>query len=76
MINAIIINENDVSSQWYMKWFESINSAKDYVINSCCNYEEYKVISDNDCHFRVTYKQKGFNIYATTTVYYNKCFWK
>ena len=76
MINTIIINENDVSSQWYMKCFESINSAKDYIVNSCCNYEDYKVISDNDYHFSVIYKQKGFNVYIKTTIYYNKCFCK
>ncbi len=74
MIKVIIINEHEESSQWWMATFESIDSAKAYVVETCQGREDYEVVSDNQHHFKVKYRHKGFNSYTTTTVYFNECY--
>lgn len=73
MFYVIIISEREESSQWWMATFESIDSAKAYVVETCQSREDYEVVSDNQHHFKVKYRHKGFNFY-TTTVYFNECY--
>lgn len=74
MIEVIIINEHEGSSQWWLTPMDSIDSAKAYVARMCQGREDYEVVSDNQHHFKVKYRQKGFDFYTTTTAYFNECF--
>lgn len=72
--DVIIINEHGESSQWWMMSFESTAKAKEYITKACRGFEGYEVVSDNQHHFKVKYRHKGFNFYTTTTVYFNECY--